>query len=240
MRDQAGHFGTIVREARVDHLDQAGSGFTARFHSGQVVEACAVILATGIVDSHPDLTGWRDALAQGDLRYCPICDGYEAINQSIAVIGSGESVTRKALFLRTYSEDVSALKIDPKEAWSDEERRVLDDAGVHLHAGHVVRLVKRDDLLLAVLADGRELLFDVVYPAMGAYVRSELAIRIGADHDEAGFLKVSGSQETTVDGLYAIGDVVSDLHQISVAFGHAAIAACHIHNSMQRNLFSPA
>ena len=75
---------------------------------------------------------------------------------------------------------------------------------------------------------------------MGAHVRSELAIRIGAEHDEAGFIKVNGSQQTTVEGLYAIGDVVSDLHQISVAFGHAAVAACHIHNSLQRNLFTPA
>jgi thioredoxin reductase (NADPH) len=94
----------------------------------------------------------------------------------------------------------------------------------------VVRLEKRDDLLSAVMADGCELPFDVVYPAMGAHVRSELAIRIGAAHDEAGFLKVNGSQETTIEGLYAIGDVVSDLHQISVAFGHAAVAACRIHN----------
>ena len=86
------------------------------------------------------------------------------------------------------------------------------------------------------MADGRELSFDIVYPAMGADVRSELATQIGADHDEAGFLKVDGSQETRVKGLYAIGDVVSDLHQISVAFGHAATAACHIHNSLQKNL----
>jgi thioredoxin reductase (NADPH) len=195
-----------------------------------------VILATGIVDSHPDISGWRDALAQGDLRYCPICDGYEAIGRSIAVIGSAQQVARKAVFLRTYSSQVSALRVDPDENWSDEERRLLDGAGVRMQAAHVVRLTKRGDCLSAVMADGRELPFDVVYPAMGAQVRSQLAIRIGADHDEAAFLKVDGSQETTVKGLYAIGDVVSDLHQISVAFGHAAVAACRIHNSLPRSL----
>ena len=99
----------------------------------------------------------------------------------------------------------------------------------------MVRLEKRDDLLSAVMADGCELPFDVVYPAMGAHVRSELAIRMGAAHDQAGFLKVNGPQETTVEGLYAIGDVVSDLHQISVAFGHAAVAACRIHNLLPNN-----
>lgn len=77
MGDQAGRFGITIPEARADHLDRVGSGFSVRLKGGQAVEACAVILATGIVDNHPDLAGWRDALAQGDLRYCPICDGYE-------------------------------------------------------------------------------------------------------------------------------------------------------------------
>jgi thioredoxin reductase (NADPH) len=235
MRRQAGRFGISIRKERVEQLHREESGFSARCQSGTLVEASTVILATGIVDSHPDLAGWRNALAQGDLRYCPICDGYEAINRSIAVIGSAQRVTQKALFLRTYSDDVSALKVDHNEAWSDKERRLLANAGVSLHPGHVVRLEKRGDRLTAVLADGPELPFDVVYPAMGAHVRSELAIRIGADHDAAGFLKVNGSLETTVKGLYAIGDVVSDLHQISVAFGHAAVAACHIHNSLPKN-----
>jgi thioredoxin reductase (NADPH) len=235
MREQARRFGISIRTASVEHLNRAGSKFSARCQSGEIVEALTVILATGIVDSHPDLAGWRDALKQGDLRYCPICDGYEAISRSIAVIGATQRVTQKALFLRTYSDNVSALKIDSEETWSDEERRSLEAAGVRTQASHVVRIEKRDDLLSAVMADGCELPFDVVYPAMGAHVRSELATRMGAAHDEAGFLKVNGSWETTVEGLYAIGDVVSDLHQISVAFGHAAVAACRIHNSLPKN-----
>ena len=46
---------------------------------------------------------------------------------------------------------------------------------------------------------------------------------------------MNGHQETSVEGLYAAGDVVSDLHQLSVAEGHAAIAATAIHNSLPRN-----
>jgi thioredoxin reductase (NADPH) len=235
MQEQARRFEVSVEPTTVEQLDRAASGFSARCKSGETVQASTVILATGIVDSHPDLSGWKDALAEGDLRYCPICDGYEAIERSIAVVGSARQVVRKALFLRTYSSQVSALRVYPDETWSAEERQLLDDAGVRMQAAHVDRLVKRGGRLSAVMADGSELPFDVIYPAMGAHVRSELAIRIGADHDEAGFLKVDNSQQTTVKGLYAIGDVVSDLHQISVAFGHAAVAACRIHNSLVSN-----
>jgi thioredoxin reductase (NADPH) len=92
MREQARRFGISIRTASVEHLNRAGSKFSARCQSGEIVEALTVILATGIVDSHPDLAGWRDALKQGDLRYCPICDGYEAINRSIAVIGATQRV----------------------------------------------------------------------------------------------------------------------------------------------------
>jgi thioredoxin reductase (NADPH) len=66
-------------------------------------------------------------------------------------------------------------------------------------------------------------------------VRSDLARNLGARCDDIGLLRVDDKQKTSIDGLYAAGDVVSDLHQISVATGHAAIAATDIHNSLDRN-----
>jgi pyruvate/2-oxoglutarate dehydrogenase complex dihydrolipoamide dehydrogenase (E3) component len=73
--------------------------------------------------------------------------------------------------------------------------------------------------------------FDVLYPALGCSVGSELAVRLGAASNEVGCLVVDGYQQT-VDGIFAAGDVVSDLHQISVATGHAAVAVTAIHKSL--------
>jgi thioredoxin reductase (NADPH) len=234
MNEQVQRFGVSIVHDKVDRLDRTDAGFTARL-SHHNVDAAKAILATGIVDSHPELEGWKEALKQGDLRYCPICDGYEAIDRSIAVIGTAQGVRRKALFLRTYSANVTALLADSDEGWSALDRKQLSDAGVAICSSRVVRLFKRSELLVAITADGQQQAFDVVYPAMGAHVRSELALQLGANHDEAGFLQVNSSQETTVEGLFGIGDVVNDLHQISVAFGHAAAAACRIHNSLPAN-----
>ena len=58
---------------------------------------------------------------------------------------------------------------------------------------------------------------------------------MGAKTNHVGCLKVDAHQRTTVDGIYAAGDVVSDLHQIAVATGHAAVAATHIHKSLPDN-----
>ena len=74
--------------------------------------------------------------------------------------------------------------------------------------------------------------FDVLYPALGCHVHSDLAIKLGADTNNVGCLIVDSKQQTTVPGMYAAGDVVSDLHQLVVAEGHAAIAATAIHNSL--------
>ena len=77
--------------------------------------------------------------------------------------------------------------------------------------------------------------FEIVYPALGCDARSQLASDLGAETTEVGCLKVDEHQRTTVHGLYAAGDVVSDLHQITVATAHAAVAATHMHRTLPPN-----
>jgi thioredoxin reductase (NADPH) len=74
--------------------------------------------------------------------------------------------------------------------------------------------------------------FDIIYSALGTRLRSDLASMLGAKTDEDGALFVDEHQETSVSGLYAAGDVVRGLSQISVAAGQAAIAATHLNRSL--------
>ena len=77
--------------------------------------------------------------------------------------------------------------------------------------------------------------FETLYPVLGGSAQSSLAVALGARVDENDELIVDAKMQTSVDGLYAIGDIVSALNQISVAVGHAAIAATAIHNRLPRN-----
>jgi thioredoxin reductase (NADPH) len=95
--------------------------------------------------------------------------------------------------------------------------------------------VSGNEQLSMRLEDGTEQRVDYLYPALGCTVRSDLALALGATGDDVGCLKVDGHQQTTVEGLYAAGDVVTDLHQLSVAIGHAAVAATRIHNRLPFN-----
>ena len=88
-----------------------------------------------------------------------------------------------------------------------------------------------DDRIMALRTrSGAEHRFEVLYSALGLTLRSELALALGAEHDEAGALLVDDHNRTTVPGLYAAGGVVRGLDQIVVAMGHAAVAATDIHN----------
>jgi len=126
------------------------------------------------------------------------------------------------------------LSLDDRGSRDTETVRSLREAGIKV-AGPVGAIEYSGDGMRAVLRGGQTLSFDVVYPALGCGVRSELATSLGAKTNNVGCLEVDSHQRTTVPGIYAAGDVVSDLHQIAVASGHAAIAATHIHKSLPEN-----
>jgi thioredoxin reductase (NADPH) len=196
------------------------------------IRARFVLLATGLVDECPRIEG--DGQGSAVVRFCPVCDGYEATDKEVAVVGGIEAGSKKALFLRTFTKNVSLFVTDdanPDGHCLDELRK----AGVKV-GGRPERICRlSDDRIAVIMPNGERQSMDFLYPALGCTVRSELAIALGASSSEIGNLKVDENQRTTADGLYAAGDVVSDLHQLSVAFGHAAIAATSIHNSLPLN-----
>jgi thioredoxin reductase (NADPH) len=215
---------TLVREAEMFRVKGNGTDFGAP----------RAIMATGLIDKRPEIGGFENGADGSLVRYCPVCDGYEATDKDICVFGSAEEAGGKALFLRTFSKSVTLLTpighCGSEKIWSD-----LAAAGVQMPERGVARLRQETQQIVAILDDGAALRFDLLYPVLGCAVRSELATRLGANQTDVGCLIVNEHLQTTVPGLYAVGDIVSDLHQIAVGTGHAAIAATHIHNSLPRN-----
>lgn len=222
-----------VVKGKARALKRTEGGFCVDLSDGEIHAATAV-LASGMVDIHPPFEDWRAALAAGLLRYCPVCDAFEAIGQRIGVVGELRHAAPKALFLRSYTRDVTLLAT--REDPHDEARASLAEAKVNILPARDLRLRRSGNKVEALFNENEIAEFDVLYPAMGAEVRSQLALSLGAAHNEEGYLRVDDRQQTSIKGLYGIGDVVSDLHQISVAVGHAAVAACAINNALPRAL----
>ena len=232
-RTQAEEFAVPIVPTRIETLAREGDDFVAG--DGQRCwRARQVILATGVVDRLPEIDDVEQAIASGVLRLCAVCDGYEARDDAIGVLGPGEVALGHAEFLRTFSQRVTALDSRGREP-PDAALQQRGEAGGIALRGAPVRLELRDGACHATFADGSGERFDTLYPVLGADAQSALAQALHADVDEEGDLRVDANMQTSVDGLYAIGDVVSGLNQISVAVGHAALAATAVHRRLPPN-----
>jgi thioredoxin reductase (NADPH) len=235
LRQQASHYGARLEHGRIETLRRESGELLIAETAGGIIRTRSVLLATGVVDKDPPLDGVRIALRKGTLRYCPICDGYEAMDKRIGIFGPVRSGCKKALFLRTYSADVTLLLTQEPTAADAELLQAVRDAGVHISNLFAFDLEEDGDEITARFADGTLHAFDVIYPALGCDIRSDLARNLGADCDDDGAIVTDLRQRSTIPGIFAAGDVVSDLDQLSVAVGHAAIASTAIHNSLPRN-----
>jgi len=231
MREQAEEFGAVIEPGRVERLARDGAGFTAQVQ-GREIRARAVLLATGVVDHHPDLPGVERAVQRSLVRICPICDGYEATDKAVAVIGHDDKGARESAFLRTYSDRVTLLHVGAPQALTRHEE--LDRLGVELVVAPLETVALEQDRVTALGWGGRTRAFDLVYSALGTSPNAELAQGLEARLAPDGRLEVDLHQATSVPGLYAAGDVVRGLNQIAVATAEAAVAATDIHNRLRR------
>ena len=199
--------------------------------------ARTVLLATGVDDVVPDMERFDEAVAAAAIRLCAICDAYEATDADIAVLAPVERGLEHAIFLRSYSPSVTLIPVSAaEEAELTDALRERADA----HGVRIGRSCAGIDLVDAQCQvshdDGQVSRFATLYPVLGALPESSLAADLGAQLSAKGEIEVGAGNETSVQGLYAAGDVVSELNQIAVAMGHAAIAATAIHRRLPRNL----
>jgi thioredoxin reductase (NADPH) len=235
LREQAAVHGVAPRQARVETLRVIEGGFEASA-GGELLRAARVILATGVLDQHPDFPGMRGATQAGVVRWCPICDAFEVLDQDVAVLGPARSALGHALFLRTYTRSVTLVALGDSPGLDADALARLEAAGIELLVEPVIdaRPAAGGGIELS-LAGGGQRRFDTLYPMQGCSVQSDLALQVGARCDDKGDIVVDAHQATSVPGLYAAGDVVSAINQIGVAFGHAAVAATAVHRSLPRN-----
>ena len=231
LRAQAARYGVQVRPGTVDGLVRHDSGFLAEAN-GQSMAAKTVVLATGVADKCPDIVGRRAATLGGRLRWCPICDGFDVTDQEVAMLSTAKEGSSHALFLRTYTAKLT-LFIQPGDGMlAPRQRRDIEQAGIRLVEQWIVNVnVESAGRVVVHLEGGQELSFDTLYPMMGSDARDELGTRLGARCGD-GELLVDVHQQTSVPGLYAAGDVVLALNQMSVGTGHAATAATAIHRGL--------
>ena len=234
MRDQACKYGAKIETEFVTKLERdAKSGlFTATWGSGEA-QARSVLLATGVTNRRPPIDEelHDDALARGLIRYCPICDGFEVTDKKVGVIGSDSHGVAEALFIRSYTADVTLIAPDKALRLKPEDQQKLKDAKIDCVDGPAQAVAIAHDHIVIDTAEGHYT-FDSIYPALGSDTHVQLAEMAGAELSNENCIKVDSHQRTSVAGLYAAGDVVIGLDQISHAMGEGGVAATTIRNDL--------
>ena len=231
MREHARLYGTVMIAGRVENIRQTPEGFVAETRD-TTFSARSVLLATGVTNRRPviDEDTHSEALRRGHLRYCPVCDGYEVSGQNVAVIGCDERAVSECEFLRSFTDRVTLI-LTAGTGLDEHLRRRIQRIGAEIRLGPIEAIHLRSSGL-EVKAGGGTAVYDAVYPALGSSIHADLAKKLGASATEDGCIEVDRHQRTIVKHLYAAGDVVDGLDQISVCSGQAAIAAVTIRNDL--------
>lgn len=232
MQEHAARYGAEIVNGVVKRIERVGTCFIADTGSN-LIKARTILLAQGVTNHRPRIAqaAHDRGVAQGLIRYCPICDAYEVRRKRVAVLGCSDHGAAEAIFVRYFSDRVTLLTQDTSQL-SEGEKANLTRSGIIIKQVPVRDFSVNNQDIGVTLADGQQLAFDTLYVALGTSANSDLARMVGAGLSALACVVVDEHQQTTVSGLFAAGDMVEGLDQIAVAAGQAAKAATAIHNHL--------
>jgi len=226
----------VPMESGTARVTRARDGFRLSI-DGRELTAKKVILATGIEDLEPPLVNIARLRLDGYLRYCPVCDAFEYRGKKLcAFVRNAEGIER-ATFLLHYTNFLTVVVSPDPQGFVLTQSRItrLRKLGVRLIEGDVSEIEptrSRNGIWIRA-GETSPIFAHAGYVELGVRVRDE-AIRglHGVRRAESGHLCPTSEQRLKIPGLFAVGDCVNRLGQISVAAGQAAIAATAVHNDL--------
>jgi len=230
MREQALRFGADLRMEDVDEVDLSGP--VKKVTVGDVTyEARAVILAMGAAARQLGVSGEQERIGLG-VSTCATCDGFFFRDQDIAVIGGGDSAMEEATFLTRFARSVTlihrreefrASKIMLERAQANEKITFLTNTAVtEIEGDPKVSGIRLRD---TVTGEESKLAVTGVFVAIGHDPRSDL-VRGQVELDDEGYVQVAGrSTATSVDGVFAAGDLVDHTYRQAITAAGSGCAA---------------
>jgi thioredoxin reductase (NADPH) len=230
MGDHARKFGVEVRDFEpVKEIEVEGTTKVVRLESGEEVRAPALILAAGGLPRYLQVPGEKEYWGRG-VSYCAVCDGAFFKGQELAVVGGGDAAVEEGDFLTRYASKVhilhrrNELRAQPilvDRARANQKIEFIFDAKVtSIAGGDKVQIVNYEQN-----GTKKELPVGGVFIFVGFVPNSGL-LNVHVDHDDAGYILTDRNMQTSVEGIWAVGDVRSQLtKQIATAVGDGTTAA---------------
>ena len=210
-----------IRYAEATALSRRDDGM---FRIGDDLLAHRVVLAQGVQDRFPAVDGFFEHYG-ASVFHCPACDGYEARDRHVVALGWDPQLVGFATTLQNWARSVTVVTNGIDFRGDDGSRQALRERGIRLVERDALRFVgRRGDLTGVELAGGELLECSLVLFSVAHRPRSDLAVSLGCRLDDEGYVVVDGDGRTSVEGVYAAGDLTPGLQLSLVAAASGVVA----------------
>jgi thioredoxin reductase len=231
-RSEAEAAGAEICQCVAKRIERIGDIFEVTTSAG-TMRARRVVLAYGVRDKLPDIPD-VESYYGGSVFHCPDCDGYEVRDKCVGVIGWGRKSVGLALKLLQWTDQLTIFTDGHPREWNDEHHSKLLALGVGVKDEKVISL-EGDNAMVraAVLSTGERVPVDALFFTIGVERSCVLAEDLGCQvDDERPNIIVDDHKQTTVEGIYAIGDLVPGSQLAITSAADGAIAAIAINKSL--------
>jgi thioredoxin reductase len=214
--EELARYGIEVRPQRIEDLRASHDAVEV-----DGMSARTLILATGMTDDTPPVPGF-DEIYGVSAHTCPYCDGWEHRDSRIAVLAAGDTAVHFGSTLRVWSPDVVVVTNG-----ADTDASALAEVDVPVIREPIERFVSNDGRLTAIeFADRPPLERDALFFNIGMHARSELALALGCELDQGGYVVVDPMlRQTSVERVYAAGNCTHPMLNVPMSIGDGARAA---------------
>jgi len=225
--NQAMKFGCEIKSEEVIKIEK-NQHFLIKTHSSEY-ESKTVILATGSTPKKAGFEGEEEYTGKG-VSYCAVCDGFFYKDKIVAVIGGGDTALEEALYLSKIAKKVYLIhRRDKFKAAPITQKKVFNTPNIEIIFNATVKKVFGNEfvegIILSLNGEEKELKVDGVFVFVGMKVNNEL-IKDLVETNEWGEVKVDLNMKTSLEGMFASGDIrENSVKQVVAAAGDGAVAA---------------
>ena len=233
-RDTCRELGVNLVDGTVLHAEQRGDDdFLLSLEGGERFTVRRLMLTIGLRDIWPDVPGLDRAFG-ANAHVCPDCDGYDARGKKVVVIGNGRRAVGMALNLTTWTNDIIICTNGrPAELDEPEYCEKLDALNIPVLTDRITELCcESSRIYCLMLEESKQLDADKVFFTIAQYPADDLGAQLGCERDDEGHLIVDALGNTSIEHVYAAGDITPGPQLAIAAAAGGAAAALSIHKSL--------
>lgn len=193
-----------------------------------------IILASGKVPKKLDVENSEKYEGKG-ISYCALCDGTLYKDKNVAIVGAGNSALQAASYLSNVAKKIYIL-VRSNKIRATEKLDVLEKNNVEVLYSTKIVEIEGNETINKIKTNNGILDVEGIFVYIGNESNSAYYENLDLDNDKKGII-VDSNMQTSKNGIYAVGDIVSkDLYQVVTAVSEGAVAAVHIINNKNSSL----